>query len=67
MKGLKTLILFEIGLVLVYFDNFKQKLSPRKRFKRIYKGRQGVRLGENCEGHLRFHSKNLKELNELLK
>ena len=46
----KMLVLFEIGLVLVYFDNFKKKLSSRKRFKRISKGRQGVRLGENCDG-----------------
>ena len=43
----KMLVLFEIGLVLVYFDNFKKKLSSRKRFKRISKGRQGVRLGQN--------------------
>ena len=50
MKSLKMLILFEIGLVLVYFDALKQKLSCRKRFKRFSKGRQGVRLGENCDG-----------------
>ena len=50
MKSLKMLILFEIGLILVYFDSLKQKLSYRKRFKRISKGRQGVRLGKNCDG-----------------
>ena len=49
MKSLKMLILFEIGLVLVYFDALKQKLSCRKRFKRFSKGRQGVRLGKNCD------------------
>ena len=49
MKSLKMLILFEIGLILVYFDALKQKLSPTKRFKRFSKGRQGVRLGENCD------------------
>lgn len=50
MKSFKMLILFEIGLILVYFDALKQKLSPRRRFKRFSKGRQGVRLGENCDG-----------------
>ena len=50
MKSLKMLILFEIGLILVYFDRFKQKLSLAKRFKRLYKGRQGVRLGKNYDG-----------------
>lgn len=49
MKSLKMLILFEIGLILVYFDALKQKLSPTKRFKRFSKGGQGVRLGENCD------------------
>ena len=44
------LIFFEIGLILVNFDALKQKLSPTKRFKRFSKGRQGVRLGENCDG-----------------
>lgn len=50
MKSLKMLILFEIGLILVYFDALKQKLSLALRFKRFSKGRQGVRLGENCDG-----------------
>lgn len=49
MKSLKMLILFEIGLVLVYFDALKQKLSCRRRFKRFFKGRQGVRLGKNFD------------------
>ena len=47
MKSLKMLALFEIGLILVYFDRLKQKLSCRRRFKRTSKGRQGVRLGQN--------------------
>ena len=50
MKSLKMLILFEIGLILVYFYSLKQKLSPTKRFKRFSKGGKGVRLGENCDG-----------------
>ena len=50
MKSLKMLIFFEIGLILVNFDALKQKLSPTKRFKRFSKGRQGVRLGGNCDG-----------------
>lgn len=62
MKSFKMLILFEIGLILVYFDSLKQKLSPTNRIP------VDMFFDEKYSKHLRFRRlKNLKELNEILK